>query len=113
MAKQKLNQEWQDITPDELRKILTDKGEEQIQLIDVRESFEYKQGHIPQAKLIPLGRLELKLKELDPNKETIVVCASGSRSTLACEFLCYMGFKTVNNLYGGMYSWDGDVALGM
>ncbi|QQE81087.1 rhodanese-like domain-containing protein [Alicyclobacillus sp. SO9] len=80
-----------------------------VQIIDVREPGEFAGGHIPGAKLIPLGQIMQRTKEIDTNKETVVVCRSGSRSAMACQFLQQSGFKNVHNLMGGMMSWDGDI----
>lgn len=81
---------------------------EQLFVIDVREPSEWRSGHIPGARNIPLGQLPERLAELDPGRETMVVCLSGGRSTRACEYLSRMGYK-VTNLKGGMSGWTGDV----
>lgn len=86
------------------------KGNRPLQIIDVREPGEFASGHIPGAKLIPLGQLMQRTAEIDPNKECVVVCHSGSRSSMACQFLQRSGFENVRNLMGGMMGWDGDVA---
>ena len=44
---------------------------EEYNLVDVRQPGEYEAGHIPGTKLIPLGELEDRLKELDPAKPTV------------------------------------------
>lgn len=84
---------------------------EDVNIIDVREDVEWTSGHIPQAKHIPLGQLMQRLDELDQNKEYIMVCAGGNRSSLACEFLSEKGYN-VTNLVGGMSRWRGEVATG-
>lgn len=81
----------------------------QLQIIDVREPAEYSSGHIPGARLIPLGQIESRYKEIDPNKETVVVCRSGGRSSVACDFLSRAGYKNIRNLMGGMNGWSGEV----
>lgn len=86
------------------------KANPQLQIIDVREPSEFSSGHIPGAKLIPLGQLSERHKEIDPDKETIVVCHSGGRSSVACDYLERLGHKQIYNLLGGMSRWDGDVA---
>lgn len=80
-----------------------------LQIIDVREPHEYNAGHIPGAKHIPLGQLQSRYKEIDQNLETVVVCYSGGRSSVACNFLNSVGFNNHFNLMGGMSAWDGDV----
>ena len=48
------------------------KTPDQYNLVDVRQPKEYERGHLPGAKLIPLGELKDRLSEVDPNKPTII-----------------------------------------
>lgn len=96
-----------DITTQEVKRRL-EQGEP-LQIVDVRELDEWMSGHIPGAKHIPLGSLFERHKELGAQQEIIVVCRSGNRSGLACEFLESFGYH-VSNMLGGMLEWDGDVA---
>lgn len=75
-------------------------------IIDVRESYEYERGHIPGAKLIPLGQIPKRINEIDKNKNIVVVCASGGRSSKAAGYLGNEGYK-VSNMMGGMMAWSG------
>ncbi|WNQ14054.1 rhodanese-like domain-containing protein [Paenibacillus aurantius] len=77
---------------------------EKLFLLDVRESEEWAAGHIAGAVHIPVGQLFGRLQELDPSKETIVICRSGNRSGLACEMLSEKGFNVVN-MTGGLNAW--------
>lgn len=83
-----------------------------IQIIDVRQPEEYVTGHIPGSKLIPLGEIQMRYQEIDPNVETVVVCRSGARSGMACDYLGKMGYKHLYNLMGGLSAWDGDIVRG-
>lgn len=74
-------------------------------LLDVREPYEYKDGHIPGARLVPLGELSSRLGELPNNREILVVCRSGNRSGRATKQLNQAGLKAVN-LRGGMIGWQ-------
>ena len=90
---------YQEIFPEELSQ-WKQKG---AQAIDVREPWEYKQGHIPDAINIPLGELSSRTDEL---KEPVVfVCASGNRSGRAARYLSEHGFTDVANLLGGTGGW--------
>ncbi|WP_054969554.1 rhodanese-like domain-containing protein [Alicyclobacillus ferrooxydans] len=80
-----------------------------LQIIDVRQPGEYMSGHIPGAKLIPLNELPQRFQEIDKNQDSVIVCHSGGRSSMACEFLQGQGFNKIHNLMGGMSMWDGDV----
>jgi rhodanese-related sulfurtransferase len=95
--------------PNEVRRRL-ELGEK-LHLLDVREDDEWESGHIPGAKHIPVGSLKERHKELDPSEEIIVVCRSGNRSALACEYLASLGYNVVN-LQGGMLAWTGNIEYG-
>jgi rhodanese-related sulfurtransferase len=73
-------------------------------VIDVRQPDEYRSGHIAGAKLMPLGELSRRMKELPQNREIVCVCASGNRSGSATRMLVGAGFDAVN-MKGGMLSW--------
>jgi rhodanese-related sulfurtransferase len=76
-----------------------------IEVIDVREAWEYKQGHIPQAHLIPLNTLLRQPREFLTGKRYIFVCAVGERSAVACEMAAALGIKEIYNLEGGTQAW--------
>lgn len=78
---------------------------EDILVLDVRESAEYAFNHIPGAKSIPLGELENRLNELSEDADIYIVCRTGSRSDLAAQKLVEAGFKTVINVVPGMSEW--------
>lgn len=76
-------------------------------LIDVREQDEWDAGHIEGAVHIPLGVLPLKIDELVPEKDTLLImqCRSGGRSAQATDFLMRKGYTNVKNLDGGYLSY--------
>jgi len=78
-----------------------------VTILDVREPAEYAFNRIPGARSIPLGELETRVDELDPNDEIHVVCRTGTRSDLACQFLSEKGFAYVKNVEPGMSAWTG------
>lgn len=80
-----------------------------LQIIDVRQPGEYMSGHIPGAKLIPLNELPSRFQEIDKNTKSVIVCHSGGRSSMACEFLQGQGYSDIHNLLGGMSMWDGEI----
>jgi TusA-related sulfurtransferase/rhodanese-related sulfurtransferase len=80
-----------------------------IIVLDVREPAEYAFHRIPGAKSIPLGVLEERFEELQPEDEIYVVCRSGNRSDLACQLLAEKGFSRVMNVIPGMSSWNGPI----
>ena len=94
------------ILPNEVKQLL--KEDQTISVLDVREDGEVAAGKIPGAQHIPLGQVLTRTGELDPDKEYIIVCRSGNRSSLACEWLTEKGFK-VKNMTGGMSNWTGHI----
>jgi glyoxylase-like metal-dependent hydrolase (beta-lactamase superfamily II) len=82
-------------------------GANEIVVLDVREKDAYEAGHIPGARLLPRGQLELRVdKELpDPTARIVTCCEFGRISTLAAATLRTMGFQRTAALDGGMKSW--------
>ena len=74
-------------------------------LIDVRESNEYRNGHAPGAKLISLGVIERRFGEIPKERQILVVCQSGMRSSQAAKILSSNGYQ-VKNVSGGMANWQ-------
>lgn len=94
-----------DIEPQELSELLENDHDERPLVIDVRESWEYAQGHVPGARLISLGEFARRTGELNPKQPIAVICASGSRSQSAAALLGQKGFDTVYNVIGGTFNW--------
>ncbi len=97
-----------EIQPVEVHKRLE---KEALFLLDVREQDEWEDGHIEGARHIPLGELGERMGELPRDKELILVCRSGNRSGLACEYMESIGYD-VTNMVGGMLAWPGKVKTG-
>jgi len=77
-------------------------------MIDVREPGEFAQAHILNARNVPLGEIEARIKELERFKEkpVIVSCATGNRAGSAASVLRKHGFTNVVNLAGGIAAWQ-------
>ncbi|MCR3760702.1 rhodanese-like domain-containing protein [Clostridium felsineum] len=76
-----------------------------VNLIDIREPYEYKSGHIPTAKNVPMETILIHPeKYMNKDKEYYVVCQSGGRSSRACRELSNKGYKVVN-ISGGTGSY--------
>jgi adenylyltransferase/sulfurtransferase len=95
-----------DITPRELAQRMAN-GDD-LQLIDVREAYEWALCRLDGARLVPLGTLDAAIPSLDASRETVVYCRSGVRSAAAAEQLRAAGFE-VRNLAGGILRWSDDV----
>ena len=101
----------QNLTPDETAREL-ENGE--MVLVDLREPAELaEQGVIPGAIHAPRGMLEFYAdpasayhrKEFQPGTRTILYCASGGRSALACDTLRGLGYDNLAHLDGGLKAW--------
>lgn len=80
-----------------------------IQLLDVREPWEWALGCLPGAMPVPLGQLDAELPRLDPKRATIVYCHMGVRSLVAAERLIRGGFRHVAHIEGGIDRWSREV----
>lgn len=94
-----------DITVEELKKRI--ESGEAINLIDVREEYEYDADNIG-GQLIPLGDLPHRLNEIEELKdqEVLVHCRSGKRSETAQRFMQSQGFTNVRNVIGGILAYN-------
>jgi len=80
-----------------------------MDLIDVREPYEWRIARIDGARLIPLGRLDRALEEIPRDRDVVLYCHHGFRSRTAAELLVERGFRRVWNLSGGIDRWSTDV----
>ena len=78
-------------------------------ILDVREPWEYAICRLDDAELVPMRQLPAALNQLDPERETVVVCHHGIRSFSVCRYLEQMGFTNLINLEGGVAAWARDV----
>ncbi len=76
-------------------------------VLDVRDDAEFANGHIADAKHIPMAQLAERIKEIQKYKDKpiLVNCQAGARSTKACDILRTNQFSQVNNLQGGLNAW--------
>jgi hydroxyacylglutathione hydrolase len=77
-----------------------------VYLLDVREPDEYAAGHIPGITLIPMGEVAARLAELPRDKEIVVTCRTGNRSSQVADLLREQGFTNVHNMTGGIVAWE-------
>lgn len=75
-------------------------------LIDVREAWEFKQGHARGARNIPLSQLGQRIREVPVDRDLLLICRSGHRSLQAAKFLQAQGWERVTNVSGGMVNWQ-------
>ena len=93
------------ISPQSLAALL--KGSTPFALIDVRETGEYNNAHIPGASLIPRRDLEAQMADAVPHPATLVVLCDDDarRATLAAGTLKQLGYSDVSVLDGGINRW--------
>jgi len=96
-----------EIQPSQLAARL-EEGEE-LEIIDVREPYEWQINHIPGARLVPLDHIASEIPRLDKKKETILYCKVGARSMSAARQLADAGVAEVRNLAGGILRWIDEV----
>jgi molybdopterin/thiamine biosynthesis adenylyltransferase/rhodanese-related sulfurtransferase len=82
---------------------------EKLEIIDVREPYEWAIGHIPGARLVPLAQIGEEIPRLDKRRETILYCKVGARSAFAAQQLANAGVADVRNLAGGILRWIDEV----
>ena len=77
-------------------------------IVDVRDAKEFAEGHLPEARNIPLAELDKRIAELEKfkSKSVVVVCKSGARASAAAAKLVKAGFADVVNLEGGVAAWQ-------
>ncbi len=88
----------------ELKALLASKPESVV-LLDVREPEEYAEDRLEGCKLIPLGELLSRAKELDPSSNLVIYCAHGVRSMHALMGLRSLGFEKLRSLEGGLCAY--------
>ena len=80
-------------------------------ILDVRTMNEYKSGHIKGATLMPVGEIDLRIKELEKlrGKPILVHCASGGRSPKAVNVLLKNKFGPIYHMNHGLASFNGNL----
>lgn len=99
---------YQVITAKQAKQILD--NDKDVILLDVREADEYAQGHIPNARLMPLGTIAKQAPTDLPDRDAklMVYCRSGRRSKMAADTLLTLGYTHVLDM-GGILDWPYDV----
>lgn len=75
-------------------------------VLDVREPYEYADGHVAGATLLPLSQLPSRLDEVPADQPVYVYCRSGNRSQQASEILVKAGKRDIRNVEGGILAWE-------
>lgn len=84
-------------------------------ILDVREEEEYATGHLKNAVLFPVDDITENLaKENIPAKDSMLVvyCRTGSRSKMAAQTLCKLGYTNIYDI-GGLIAWPYGLVMGL
>lgn len=92
-----------EVGPEEARRLIAETSG--LQVVDVREGWEYERGHVPGAVHIPLGEFADRTDELESERPVLCVCAGGVRSYKAAQVLVERGFTDVTNMAEGTKGW--------
>lgn len=82
-------------------------------VLDVREPWELEICRIDGAIAMPMATVPLRVRELDADAETVVMCHHGVRSFQVAMFLERQGFSSIHNLTGGIDAWSHEVDVAM
>ena len=93
------------LLPSDLVAWLDDNSRPRPVLIDVREGWEFERCNIDGSLPMPMATVPLRLQELDPQAETVLICHHGARSFQVGMFLEQRGFGKLYNLQGGVDAW--------
>ncbi|MGH9385491.1 MAG: MBL fold metallo-hydrolase [Vicinamibacterales bacterium] len=91
------------VTPSEVADRVAAKG---VTVLDVRNSVEFAEGHIPASLHIPLGYLGDRVREVPSDRPVVVQCHTGQRSQIGASLLRKLGRQDVMNLVGGIAAWE-------
>jgi adenylyltransferase/sulfurtransferase len=97
----------QELEPHELADRL--RRGDRLDVIDVREPYEWRIARIDGARLIPLSTFGAMAAALPHDRDLVLYCHHGTRSRAAAEFLVQQGFSRVWNLTGGIARWSAEV----
>ena len=92
---------FRDLPLDQIRPLMDDGYE----VVDVREDWEWKNGHLPGAKHVVLSSILANPTAQKFRDKTIFVCGVGERSAVASEMAVALGIKDVVNFRGGTKAW--------
>src|ERR1041385_2146384 len=95
-----------EVSAQQVSELLKNNGKSPV-VIDVRESDEWRQGHLEGGLPLPRGFLEIKVESAIPDKNSPVIayCAGGVRSLLAAKVMKEMGYNNVSSMSGGYAAW--------
>ena len=94
-----------EMAPEEVEEVLNNGSD--VTIVDVRESEEYRTGHLPGAVQLSRGFLEMQAAKKLPDQDAAIIayCAGGVRSLFAANSLRVLGYSNVTSMKGGFARW--------
>ena len=98
----------------EIREVSTDEAQAMADagalVVDVRESDEWAEGHLPGAIHVPRGYLESRIEMLAPDRArpVLLYCAGGVRSAFAAQSMVLLGYADVASMTAGFQGWKAE-----
>ncbi|MEZ5446872.1 MAG: rhodanese-like domain-containing protein [Gammaproteobacteria bacterium] len=99
----------QQVNATDLSRLLASPESGKLQLLDVREEWEFSICRIEGSRNVPMARIPAAMRDLDPKSPTVVICHHGTRSAQVADYLARCGFDKVINLDGGIDAWAREI----
>ncbi|MCG3203227.1 MAG: Sulfurtransferase [Gammaproteobacteria bacterium] len=99
----------QQVNAADLSRLLASSDSGTLQLLDVREEWEFSICQIEGSRNVPMAQIPAAVHDLDPGSPTVVICHHGMRSAQVADYLERCGFDKVINLEGGIDAWAREV----
>jgi len=90
---------------EDIPQVTVDQIPEGAKILDVREDYEWQEGHIAGAQHIPLGEVPERYGDVPADEDVYVICRAGGRSLRAAAYLNQYGFDAINVICG-MGAWQ-------
>ena len=95
-----------DVAYTSVEQLRMDQLNDEVIILDARESNEYKTSHLKDSKFIGYNNLNLSiLDSISWDKQIVIYCSVGIRSEKIARKIQDLGFRNVKNLYGGIFEW--------
>ncbi|HLZ23073.1 MAG TPA: rhodanese-like domain-containing protein [Ktedonobacterales bacterium] len=96
-----------EISVSEAWKRLSEGGQDTVPaLIDVRETWEYRNGHAQGAVNIPMSVFQTRIAEVPTDRDVLFICQVGARSMQVAMFMRGRGLERAINVDGGTDAWQ-------
>lgn len=79
-----------------------------VNVLDVREVYEFEEGHIPNSINVPTSSFMSHMHLIDKSKHYYIICLTGARSQMVTKYLDQQGYD-VTNVMGGLIVYQGDI----